>query len=156
MHRLIALAIVSSLLLGCTASTVSNTAQLQLADQVFTVWVADSELAWQTGLGEMDSLAADQGMLFIFPEPGERTFWMKDVEYPIDIIWINQHRVIGFITAQPEANSTPFSEYLQYPSPGSVDWVVELPAGTVASYQIQLGDQAILDESWAVQYTIQA
>ena len=40
------------------------------------------------GLGGTVSLDWDQGMLFPFPDKGSRTFWMKDMLLPIDIVWI--------------------------------------------------------------------
>ena len=45
-----------------------------------------------------DSLGADSGMLFVFPEDGVYRFWMKETRIPLDIIWLNSSRKVTFIS----------------------------------------------------------
>lgn len=42
----------------------------------------------ERGLSGRESLAPTEGMLFVFPESGYHAFWMKDMQFPIDIIWV--------------------------------------------------------------------
>ncbi|MBI4407290.1 MAG: DUF192 domain-containing protein [Candidatus Kerfeldbacteria bacterium] len=114
------------------------TTVVRLADHDFTMSVADTPAKWKTGLGEVDQLAASQGMVFLFPGSEERTFWMKGVEYPIDIVWVNDSQVLGWVTATP-------GDLTLYPSPGVVDMVLELPAGTAKDIGLTVGDTVILN-----------
>ncbi|MDZ7786438.1 MAG: DUF192 domain-containing protein [Candidatus Saccharibacteria bacterium] len=58
----------------------------------FQVAVADTNKARAKGLGDYESLANDEGMLFVFERPGKHCFWMKDVEFPIGIFWLDEER----------------------------------------------------------------
>ncbi len=58
-------------------------------DQTFKVIVAKSDKDKQIGLSEKNKIEQDQGMLFIFDNPDYHSFWMKDMKFPIDIIYIN-------------------------------------------------------------------
>src|SRR5882672_5260542 len=49
---------------------------------------ADTDALRTLGLSGHSPLAADEGMLFIFPAPGEYGFWMKDMLFPLDLVWI--------------------------------------------------------------------
>ncbi len=106
----------------------------------FRVDVADTMSTRDKGLGGRAPLLEDEGMLFLFPSPGDRTFWMKGVDFPIDIIWILDDKVVGFAQdAQPEPG-VPLHKLRRYPSPVAVDKVLEVPAGTVKRVGIVVGD----------------
>lgn len=126
--RLVSVVASLILLVGCgqtvTTVTINQTA--------FEVWVADDAAEQELGLGDIDALESNQGMVFVFPDSQIRTFWMKDVEYPIDIIWIDHNSVVGSVTAYPGS--------IRYVSPQPVDMVLEVPAETVATEQIGVGD----------------
>lgn len=59
----------------------------------------------EQGLSGRISLGSDEGMLFIFPEPSLNYFWMKDMNFPIDMIWIGENQKIIYIkkNALPES-----------------------------------------------------
>lgn len=141
MRHLILLGIISVLAAGCADT---RTTLLTIGDDTFNVYVADSAIEWEVGLGNVDILGEGEGMVFIFPWSEERTFWMKGVEYPIDLIWVSNSQVVGFVTAQPELTTTAEAYYQLYQSPEAVDTVIELSAGTVAEVDITVGDQIIL------------
>lgn len=67
---------------------------ITFGDKQFQVAIADTNKARQKGLDDYASLAPDEGMLFIFEQPGEYCFWMKDVEFLIDIFWINEQNYV--------------------------------------------------------------
>src|SRR3990167_703443 len=46
------------------------------------------------GLSGRPCIEADQGMLFVFEKPGKYPFWMKDMKFPIDIVWINADKKV--------------------------------------------------------------
>ena len=71
-----------------------------------SVEVADDEGERKKGLGGRSELKEGEGMLFIFPERSSNlVFWMKDMSFPIDIIWIGEDMRIVYIkkNALPES-----------------------------------------------------
>jgi uncharacterized membrane protein (UPF0127 family) len=68
-------------------------------------------------------------------------FWMKDMKFPIDIIWISGKTIAGFAeSVNPEPEKTIFS-LTSYSPPQPVDTVLEINAGLVKQYGFQIGDQ---------------
>lgn len=113
---------------------------LTVGSQTFEVGVADTALSRAQGLSGRPPLGENEGLLFIFSSSGSYGFWMKDMNFPIDIIWINGGKVIGFSeNLQPEPGKTIFSLPVYYP-PGDVNEVLEINAGAVAKYGIKEGD----------------
>jgi uncharacterized membrane protein (UPF0127 family) len=72
------------------------------------------------------------GMLFIFPVPSLYGFWMKDMRFPIDIVWISDNRVVGISHNIPPAAQQSLVLPRYYP-PRPVSLVLELPAGTAVA-----------------------
>lgn len=61
------------------------------------VEIADTYQKRQTGLMGRERLDEDSGMLFVFPDEGFHSFWMKNTLIPLDIIWINSSGHIVYI-----------------------------------------------------------
>lgn len=92
----------------------------------------------QKGLGFRDSLPPDHGMLFLMNEPAYHGFWMKDMKFPLDFIWINDKTVVDLtenvpspIGYEPPASLKPKS---------AADKVLEVNAGVIRRIGIQIGD----------------
>ena len=62
--------------------------ELSVGGHPFTVELARTEQEWQRGLMFRETLGADEGMLFVFPESRPRSFWMKDTPLPLSIAYI--------------------------------------------------------------------
>ncbi len=119
---------------------------LSVGSQTFDVEIADSTSSRTQGLSGRDSLGEKEGLLFIFPSAGNYGFWMKDMNFPIDIVWLNGGRVAGFSeNLQPEPGKSVFALPIYYP-PANVDMVLEINAGAVAKYGLQAGDTVILQQ----------
>lgn len=71
-----------------------SSVRIQIGGQVYHVEVADTYAKRAKGLGERDTLCGDCGMLFVFDAPGEYAFWMKDMRFPIDIIWLKDNKIV--------------------------------------------------------------
>jgi len=100
----------------------------------FRVEVADEPSEWRRGLVGHESLGSGEGLLFIFPASSQKTFWMKDMTFPIDILWIANNEVVGYVDeAQPDRGETLYS------SPGAVDRVLEITAGERQKLGISIG-----------------
>ena len=115
--------------------------QLNIDSATFTVEIASTALEQTRGLSFRPSLGASDGMLFIFGTGSVQTFWMKDMNFPLDMIWISGNTVAGFAQNVPApAPGTQIWELPIYPSPPNTDRVLEVNAGTVAKYNIRVGD----------------
>jgi uncharacterized protein len=99
--------------------------------------VAGDAAARRRGLSGRARLADGRGMLFVFPSRGPRTFWMKGMRFPLDILWINRGRVKGIARDVP----VPRGSLPVYPSGGPVDRVLEVPAGWSARHGVSPGDR---------------
>lgn len=103
----------------------------------FDVEVADTALLQTKGLSGRELLPKNYGMLFVFEDLAVRKFWMKDVRFPLDIIWITGNKVAGIIYgAEPDSGDSP--EVFESPVP--VDMVLEVNAGEISNYGIMMGD----------------
>ena len=86
-------ATMSPLLAGLELTTVG------IGPRVFTVAVADTPFARSRGLAGSDDLGPIGGLLFVYPEPVEHTFFMRGVRMPLDIAYVGaDHRVLAVRT----------------------------------------------------------
>lgn len=96
---------------------------------VFGCEVADTPSERATGLMDRESLPADECMLFVYQEPANLTFWMKNTLIPLDIVFIGEdHRVLNIWEAVPEPGVDD-ADLTRYNSLGPAKWVVELNFG---------------------------
>ncbi len=110
--------------------------QLSVGPVIIDIEIVDTAAKRIQGLSNRTSLADQSGMLFIFPQPGRHSFWMKDMNFPLDFIWIRSGRVVQISTnvpaTQPAVTLTPDS---------LVDQVLEIPAGFIDKNGIKVGDE---------------
>ncbi|TSC82767.1 MAG: DUF192 family protein [Parcubacteria group bacterium Gr01-1014_20] len=120
--------------------------EVRINDQTFSVDVADTMMSRSQGLSGREKLEDSEGMFFVFDSPGNHGFWMKDMKFAIDIIWIKGERIVGFQeNAKPEPEKSVFGLKTYYP-PEAVDRVLEVNAGTVAKYGFKVGDSVYLNK----------
>lgn len=108
-----------------------------------SVEVAKKDFELSKGLSGRKSLAENSGMLF---EIGERrfvTFWMKDMLFPIDIIWIDRELIVGITKNCPIPKDK--NNFLTFKSPQPVTSVLEVNAGFTNIKNISIGDKFIKD-----------
>lgn len=110
----------------------------QLAGVPLQLTVVSSQADMVRGLSGQLTLPANQGMLFTYTNQAQRNFWMKDMRFPIDIVWLRQGVVVGAAEQLPAPN---LGVIARVTSPEGIDQVLELNAGFVARYGIQPGDQ---------------
>ena len=104
----------------------------------FQVEIADDEAERQRGLMYRPPLADDRGMLFQFPEAGDRSFWMHNTPSSLDILYIAPDgRIISIAR-----NATPNSD-TPIPSNGAANGVLELRGGRAAEISADPGDQVV-------------
>ncbi len=102
--------------------------------------IADTPEARGRGLSGRESLAQDAGMLFVFPQDGYHGFWMKDMNFPIDIIWLSgEGRVVDMAeSVAPESYPASFQPRV------AARYVLEVNAGFAKAHNIAIGDTASL------------
>jgi uncharacterized membrane protein (UPF0127 family) len=111
------------------------------------VEVVDTKESREQGLSGRTGLMDDEGMLFVFDVPGRYGFWMKDMLFPLDLVWINQDGVVVHI----ERNATPES-YFNFKPPHTfvngpdAKYVLEIKAGTTDMYGLYLGTKVTIPE----------
>lgn len=106
-----------------------------------SVELAVTSEAQQRGLSGRAVLPPTQGMLFIFAAPGVPSFWMKDMQFPIDIIWINNQTVVDVSENVPVPKN--FWELPTYSPSSPVTHVLEVNAGWASANGVQIGDQLL-------------
>ena len=115
-----------------------------IGDLKLTVKVVNSPESTRLGLSGREEIGND-GMLFLFPEKSIRNFWMKEMKFDLDIVWINGNEIVGISSnvKKPEPNAE--INDLKLVSIGqNTDKVLELNAGDVEKYRIQVGNVVIL------------
>ena len=126
---------------GATAVSAPGADQLDIAGATFNVEIASTSVEQARGLSYRASLGENDGMLFIFSAGTIQTFWMKDMHFPLDMIWICGTTVDGFAQIVPApASGAQLWQLPVYSSPDNTDKVLEVNAGTVAKYNIKVGD----------------
>jgi uncharacterized membrane protein (UPF0127 family) len=126
---------------GIGSSRNSEKAEVSLKGETFKVDVADTPAKQARGLGGRESLDRNEGMLFVFGGSRVRSFWMKDVLIPLDIIWISDDVVVGFDANVPAEPGVSTMNLKKYASPESVNYVLEVAAGTVDRLRLKVGDE---------------
>ncbi len=101
------------------------------------VLVADNYAEHVLGLSDRSTLEPDSGMLFIFQEKRIRKIWMKNMHFPIDIIWIENEKVVQ-VTRNCKPNGATPSK--MYSSTLPVDNILEVNAGFSNEFGIKRGD----------------
>lgn len=93
------------------------------------------------GLMFRTELAENAGMLFVFDDEEERSFWMSNTPIPLDILYIRGDATIRTIAAR----TTPYSEK-SIPSRGPVRYVLEVPGGWAERHGVRPGDKLTLPD----------
>jgi len=121
-----------------TQQDIKKSITLTIAGKRIQTVVADTTNKRTIGLSLYESLGAKEGMLFVFEEMGHYPFWMRNMSFPIDLLWINEDKEIVFIkqSAQPE-------DFPESYKPGvKALYVLELVDGFVADHAVSVGDTA--------------
>lgn len=95
------------------------------------------------GLSKRSSLPLNEGMIFVFDQVGPYPFWMKDMKFAIDIIWLDdQKKVVDIATDVPIQPGKSERDLIVYKPKDDSKYVLEVNAGLSALNNIQIGDVA--------------
>lgn len=101
--------------------------------------VASDETSESKGLGDRTSLAPDAGMLFVFPNDGVYGFWMKDMHFSLDMVWIDSAKTVQGITQSISPETYPNSFF----PPAPIRYVLELNSGSAEKLGIATGTKLV-------------
>lgn len=124
------------LVTGCQEKAQSDlaTVKMRLGQKTFTLEVADTPEARARGLMQRDSMPTDHGMIFVFEEARNLSFYMKNTRIPLDIIYIaDTGSVISVKQMKPYDLSSTWSD-------GPAKWAVELNKGAAQVAGVKVGD----------------
>ena len=107
-----------------------------------TVEISDTEEKRQRGLMFREHLAPTDGMVFIFEQPGNYPFWMKNTLIPLDMIWLDENaRIVWIAESVPPCKADPCPSY---DHKGRAMYVVEVVSGFAKEHKLKVGDQLVL------------
>lgn len=112
--------------------------RVEIAGVTVAVSIADDEIERSQGLSGAVSLPEMSGKLFIFEETETPAFWMKDMNFPIDIIWIDEGGRIVDITKSFAPETYPLSISPIVP----IRFALEVNEGFVDNHGITIGQSA--------------
>ena len=131
------------LMLITCAACVAGGPSVEIGGKHFKVDIADTRDKQALGLMFRESMAADHGMLFIFPTEAPRSFWMKNTRIPLDIMYFDDDFKLVSISADtPPCKVT---RCPSYPSAAPAKYVLELNAGTASELGVGVGDRLVVD-----------
>jgi uncharacterized membrane protein (UPF0127 family) len=113
-------------------------AVLKINEAIIKVELAFSQQAEYRGLSFRKALSSDSGMLFVFRDYDERNFVMRNMNFPLDILFIKDNLIINIWKNLPPEGALPQNIYS---SGGEANLVLELPGGYCQEKGIKIGDQ---------------
>lgn len=119
-----------------------STTSLYLGDGAFTVRVAKSDEARTKGLSGTSSLPEDEALLFVFDTDSKWGIWMKDMNYSIDIVWLDDSKKV----VDTALNVSPQTYPRVFTPKKDARYVVEFAAGTVRKQLIREGQHAVFSD----------
>lgn len=109
------------------------------------VEIADSPDKRAQGLMFRSSMAPDRGMLFLFPEQGDQTFWMKNTLISLDIFWLDESGTILHLEPNVPICTRQDDGCPRYQAPHKSLQVLELNAGMAEKLDLAVGNQLKID-----------
>jgi uncharacterized membrane protein (UPF0127 family) len=112
---------------------------VKIAGQNVKVDLALTDREQIQGLSGKIGLGENEGMLFIFNSPGKYPFWMKDMNFPIDIIWLSEGMKVVYIKKDARPELYP-ETYGPEPDDGNAKYVLEVVSGFSDKNNLKVGD----------------
>lgn len=159
-HRLQVLILVGIVLVGGfflyldrTNQTLSSFSLMQLftvdfnyvrvGDISLEVEVANNPEARTRGLSGRSEIGDAQGMLFVFPEPGYHGIWMPDMQFPIDVIWVDENFKVVDLT--PNLSPSTYPKVFEPQKP--VKYVIETDVLFIETFGVAVGQTVHIPEA---------
>ncbi len=99
--------------------------------------VANTQASRELGLSGRETMGNDEGLLFIFDTPGRYGFWMKDMKFSLDIVWINENGIVVEIERDVSKDSYPKA----FMNQADASYVLEVNAGQAKEFGLYIGSK---------------
>lgn len=109
---------------------------LVIDGRIIELELADTTAKRTQGLSDRESLCENCGMLFVFQKKQVQSFWMKNMNFPLDIVWIDEDIIMDISKELPPEGESPQNIYT---SNKPVDKVLELNSGYSEKYNLKIG-----------------
>ena len=119
-------------------------AEVMINEKTVQVLLADNSRRWYKGLSDKKDLGKYDGMLFVFPQSGRHTMVMRDMNFSLDILWIQDSIIVEIIKDIKPQPNTANSALKQYYSIKDANRVFEVESGYVDKNNIKVGDSIVL------------
>jgi uncharacterized membrane protein (UPF0127 family) len=123
---------------AATSSGTLPTVPMTIGSKTFTLEIANDAGEREKGLMRRDSMPADHGMIFVFPDEQRLGFYMRNTRIPLDIIFVNANGVVVSIKQmRPYDVSTTHTD-------APAKWAIELNQGQAAAAGLKVGDRVTI------------
>ena len=131
--------ILVGLVVAFALTTFKPTTQVRVGSAAFSLWLADTDASRIQGLSGVEKLHLNGGLLMVYDTNDTHGIWMKDMNFPLDIVWLDSNKEVVYIVknAPPE---NPVKTI--YAPKDAAKYILELPAGSVKKSGIKTGDTA--------------
>ena len=114
-----------------------KTQTIRIKDREYQVYIADTDELRAQGLSGKSGLPENHGMIFVFPRTDAYPFWMREMRFPLDILWVREGRIMEIWENAPIPAG---AEIPSHTPQEAADTVLEFPAGFVGENGIAIGD----------------
>lgn len=129
---------------GFSLPFLSQSGKATVNNQVFKLYLANTDNTRQVGLSDKTEMPQDYGMLFEFEKADYHTFWMKNMKFPIDILFLKDDKVV---TVYKNAQVPKEGDSLSLYKPEEpANKVLEINAGLSEKYNIKKGDTVKIEK----------
>jgi len=110
---------------------------IKINNKVIKVEIADNDMKRAMGFSGRENLPENQGMFFVYEKSDYYSYWMKDMKFPLDFIWIEKGKVVGLTENVSTSNYPPPKHLVPQEK---VNAVLEVNAGFIKKNNIKVGD----------------
>lgn len=121
--------------------TLTLGSKLYVRDAVVNVEIVDDAGRLARGLSGRESLCGDCGMLFVFPNSQKRFFWMKEMKISLDMLFINNGKVVEIYESVPVPVEGQDGREIKVITKDGADMVLEVNSGWVEKNEVKAGDK---------------
>lgn len=122
-----------------TLGSLRQSANVVVGDTTVAVEISNTPELRERGLSYHADLSRNSGMLFVYPDSGRRIYWMKGMNYCLDIVWISDGAIVGAAESVCPEPGVADADLGRYGSPEPVQYVLELPAGWLKDHGYTTG-----------------
>lgn len=124
----------------------NQTALVSINGRTYSCTLALNDTTRALGLSNQASMPTTSGMLFVFEQAQRHAFWMKDMLFPLDIVWIYNNKVVDISSNLPTPSAGIADEQLQlYQPKTAANYVLEINA--FEAKDVKIGDEVVIQKS---------